>query len=339
MPAPRPCSLAKLGGLVRLRRRSGRLDPTLSRSCTSATTCSCRTSPVGVASDSLRCPTMPYLTLAPDWICEVAVAVDRSDRSRQEAAHLRTRRRSGTRGSSIRCGRRSKCWRSKAGGLEQIEEHHGERQRPRAPVRRRRARAASALELTTRSIAAARARSSSRMPLTAPARGPYTVRNLRIALPRVLRELEVGAVIPLLRQRGRRRQIHRVFDGDLVAHAQAILGQRQPLDGVLARARRARSGRCRRGSARSRSYRSRASRPPIGRWSARAATVERWRDALRPYGRCARRGRPCYRTAARPRLRRPRSCAARRVSTAPAWAPSCRAHPPLASLERHALPA
>ena len=45
-------------------------------------------------------------------------------------------------------------------------------------------------------------------------------------------------MVPLLRQRGRRREIHRVFDGDLVAQAHAIRGERQPLDRVLARARR-----------------------------------------------------------------------------------------------------
>ena len=42
-------------------------------------------------------------------------------------------------------------------------------------------------------------------------------RNLGIARARVLRELEVGAVVPLLRQRGRPREVVGVFDGDLVA--------------------------------------------------------------------------------------------------------------------------
>jgi len=55
------------------------------------------------------------------------------------------------------------------------------------------------------------------------------VRHLGIALAYVLRELEVRPVIPLLRQRRRRGEIHRVFDGDFVAQAQLVVGQRQLL--------------------------------------------------------------------------------------------------------------
>src|SRR5688572_25599442 len=47
-------------------------------------------------------------------------------------------------------------------------------------------------------------------------------RDVRVAAPRVLRELEVGAVVPPLRQCRRCREIYRVFDGDLIAQARAI---------------------------------------------------------------------------------------------------------------------
>ena len=45
-------------------------------------------------------------------------------------------------------------------------------------------------------------------------------------------------MIPLLRQRGRPREKVGVLDGDLVAQARAIVREREPLDHVLARARR-----------------------------------------------------------------------------------------------------
>src|SRR5688572_25811078 len=62
-------------------------------------------------------------------------------------------------------------------------------------------------------------------------------RDVRVTAPHVLRELEVGAMVPLLRQCGRPCQIHRVFDGDLVTQTSAIGSECQPLDRVLARAR------------------------------------------------------------------------------------------------------
>ena len=168
---------------------------------------------------------------------------------------------------------------------------------------------------------------------------PIPGRDLRIAGPRVLRELEVGAVVPLLRQCGRPREIRRVFDGDLVAQPHAILRERQPLDRVLARARRhvqADAGRV--GLEGDRIDHERLALPP-----ADGVPVERGlnvgRMLLRSCGWCARHGRPCYRTASRPRLRRSRSCAARRVPRGTAWARHSRAHRRLAPPERHGLPA
>src|SRR6185503_1204473 len=61
-------------------------------------------------------------------------------------------------------------------------------------------------------------------------------RVCRVAAVDVLRELEVGAVIPLHRQRRRSRQVLRIFDGDLVTPARLLGSARQPLDHMLARA-------------------------------------------------------------------------------------------------------
>src|SRR5215831_14451286 len=59
-------------------------------------------------------------------------------------------------------------------------------------------------------------------------------RDHRVASLRRRRELEVGAMVPLLRQCSGFGEIHRILDRDLVAQASAIRGEGQPLDRVLA---------------------------------------------------------------------------------------------------------
>src|SRR5262245_39154001 len=74
----------------------------------------------------------------------------------------------------------------------------------------------------------------------APRQGAVLLERLLVLVPctgfagiRVLRKLEVWAVLPLLRQRGRRREIHRILDGDLVAQVHFVRSQSESLDGVL----------------------------------------------------------------------------------------------------------
>src|SRR5262245_50736234 len=58
-------------------------------------------------------------------------------------------------------------------------------------------------------------------------------RDFGVASLRTRRELEVGAMVPLLRQCSGLGEIHRIFDRDLVAQPSAFRGERQPLDRVL----------------------------------------------------------------------------------------------------------
>src|SRR6516164_3197335 len=62
-------------------------------------------------------------------------------------------------------------------------------------------------------------------------------RDHRVASLRRRRELEVRAMVPLLRQCSGFGEINRIFDRDLVAQTTALRGEGQPLDRVLARTR------------------------------------------------------------------------------------------------------
>ena len=79
---PRPAFAARAGVVDARRSRSagrsiagaaGRAagGSSTSRSCTSARTCWCPTSPAGGGSGCRRIPSVPWFELAPDWVCEV----------------------------------------------------------------------------------------------------------------------------------------------------------------------------------------------------------------------------------------------------------------------------
>ena len=97
-----------------------------------------------------RLPTLPadaYMTLAPDWICEV-LSPSTETLDRDKKLHIYAREGVRPPGSSIRCGKRSKCWRwRREASSSDRREHRSKTSVRAAPVRCHRAGAARALDL------------------------------------------------------------------------------------------------------------------------------------------------------------------------------------------------